>query len=251
MKNNITGIAILLYVFVGISTKQICCGVGLACFLNVWPAIVQYKVMKLDSKQKVIQLIGYISFIVASVLMAYMAIKVYLPMLRGYEESLLMNADKFIEWVMTIVALISPIPIEAVITKCASIVIVLDVNTFHEEIEILKYQLAIPNRIVERNKYIVDDIARENDVNYELLLTILKLELIYRAIWSNRILEGVAVHWMKKRVIGWDYAIGICQMKISTVQKISRDNPMNFIDLLMKEDYSINVCGKYLKYLIH
>ena len=153
----VVGMAMILNVFLGFSTKQICYGVGVACFLNVWPAIIQYKLLKLNSKQKVMQLTGYLLFVVVSVLMTYMAIEVFLPILQGEDGDWLTNDNKVIEWMMAIIALIIPISIETVIAKFASIVVVLDLDTFHEDLEILKYQLAIPNRIVERNKYILDE----------------------------------------------------------------------------------------------
>ena len=243
-------ISIVLHCFFGFSTKQICCGIGLACFLNVWPAIIQYKVLKINSKQKLIQLLGYVSFIALSVLVVYVTIEICLPILIGVDKWEI-HDNKVIELLMSICMIILSIPVEVFIAKLTSLVVVLDLDTFHEEVEILENQLTIPNRVVERNKYIINDIAKENNISYELLAYIIRFEDLYRGALINKILENLVVKFDKNRAIKKDYSIGICQIKISTAQKVLRDTPFNFIDNLMKEDYNIDLCGKYLKSLIN
>ena len=103
---------------------------------------------------------------------------------------------------------------------------------------------------IQNNKYVIDNVAKECDINVILLKTILQLEIFYRGRAYYRIIERVLCKCFKRSAIKRDISIGIAQMKISTVQKVMRKNPYDFIRDITNDEMNIKVCGKYLRQLI-
>lgn len=143
-----------------------------------------------------------------------------------------------------------PIPIETILAKCSSIVIVQTVDTFVEEVYILEKQLNMKCMLIENNKYIIDDVAAENDIDVDLLKAILHLEIIYRNRLYYQAIEWIMCRCLKNIAIRNDISVGIAQIKVSTAQKILRQNPKDFIQKLLNDKFNIMVCGKYLHILI-
>lgn len=70
-----------------------------------------------------------------------------------------------------------PITIEAILSKFTRIVVVQTIDTFVEEVYILEHQLGMDNYLINKNKFVIDNAARENDINTVLLETVLRLEI--------------------------------------------------------------------------
>ena len=85
---------------------------------------------------------------------------------------------------------------------------------------------------VEHNKYLVDRVARENDINVALLETILRLEIFYRGRLYNKLLENCACKYFSTLAIKKNISVGVAQIKISTAARLLKENPYSFIKRL-------------------
>ena len=102
----------------------------------------------------------------------------------------------------------------------------------------------------KKNKYIIEKVAKENDINVTLLETILRLEIFYRGREYNKLLEKFICQYCSSVAIKKDISVGIGQIKISTAEKVLRTDAVNFIKQICKDEINIEICGKFLKELI-
>lgn len=241
---------IFLYQIIGFSEKQILIGIFISCFLNIWPAIIQYQLLRIiKSKTEWLLLLGYILFIGFSVFVAITTIRMLLPILIA-DRSIFLLGNQGISILITLITIAIPIPIEAIIAKFTHIVIVQKIDTFKEEIYIIQRQVQMDNIKIDKNKYLIDDVAKENDINVCLLYTIIKLEMIYRERLYYKILEYIACKVFRNYTIKKDFSVGLAQIKVSTAQKVLRKNPKLFVSKLVDDEFNINVCGKIIRCLI-
>lgn len=234
----------------GLSGKQIGIGIFIACFLNVWPAIIQNQLLKVrKNKTEWLILMGYIAFIIISILVEIMTIKLFIPILEG-NKTLYWLDNQAISLIVSLGLMVVPVSIEAIISKFARIVIVQTIDTLKEEIYILEHQLNMECQVIEKNKYIIEKVAKENDINVTLLETILRLEIFYRGREYNKLLEKFICQYCSSVAIKKDISVGIGQIKISTAEKVLRTDAVNFIKQICKDEINIEICGKFLKELI-
>ena len=121
---------------------------------------------------------------------------------------------------------------------------------FLEEIYIYEQQLNMPCRSVDINKFVIDDVAKSNDINTKFLETIVKLECFYRKRIYYKFIETLLTRLFSSYAIKKDISVGIAQIKVSTAQKVLRQNPYLFIKKLCNDQFNIEICGKYIKKLI-
>ena len=166
----------------GFSEKQIGIGIIVACFLNVWPAIIQHQLLKLKkTRTEWLILVGYIVFIGTSWFVEVVTVRLFIPVLQG-DSTIYWLDNQAITFLFSLIMMAFPIPLEAIISKFACVVVVQTIDTFIEEVYILEHQLNMECPQIEKNKYHIDRVARENDISILLLETVLRLEVFYRAV---------------------------------------------------------------------
>lgn len=173
-----------------LTEKQIGIGIFIACFLNVWPAIIQNQLLKLrKNRTEWFILLGYISFVGTSIFVEIMTIRLFIPLLEG-DITVYWLDNQAITVLLSLIMMAFPITVEAILSKLARIVVVVQtIDTFIEEVYILEHQLNMEHSFIERNRFAIDKAANENDINVVPLETILQLEVFYRGRMYNRILE--------------------------------------------------------------
>ena len=235
----------------GFDEKQIGIGIIGACFLNVWPAIIQHQLLKLKkTRTEWLILIGYIVFIGTSWFVAIVTVRLFIPVLRG-DSAVYWLDNQAITFLLSLIMMVFPIPLEAIISKFACVVVIQTIDTFIEEVYILEHQLNMECPQIEKNNYLIDRVARENDISTALLETILRLEVFYRGRVYNKILEKLVCIFLSKLAIKKDISVGIAQIRISTAKEILRENPEHFIKRICEDSLNIEVCGKLLKSMIN
>ena len=173
----------------------------------------------------------------------------FIPILEG-NKTLYWLDNQAISLIVSLGLMVVPVSIEAIISKFARIVIVQTIDTLKEEIYILERQLNMECQVIEKNKYIIEKVAKENDINVTLLETILRLEIFYRGREYNKLLEKFICQYCSSVAIKKDISVGIGQIKISTAEKVLRTDAVNFIKQICKDEINIEICGKFLKELI-
>ena len=93
---------------------------------------------------------------------------------------------------------------------------------------------------VAEDKYFIDRVARENDINTVLLETILRLEIFYRGRMYNRLLEKCACRFFSKIEIKKNITVGIAQIKISTAAEVLKEEPKRFIKKIC-DDWRLSI----------
>lgn len=235
----------------GFSEKQIDIGVLVACFLNVWPAIIQNQLLKLHkNKTEWLILAGYLLFIVTSLFIGMFTVRLFIPLLQG-DITVYWLDNQAITILVSLLLISFPITLEAILAKFTRIVVVQTIDTFLEEVYILEHQLNMKCSLVEKNKFLIDKVARENDINVILLETILRLEIFYRGRLYNRVLEKIICRYFSWIAIKKDITVGIAQIKISTAEKVLRESSQSFIKKICDDTLNIEICAKLLKNLIN
>ena len=166
------------------------------------------------------------------------------------DESIYWLDNQAISLIISLIVVAIPIPVETIIAKFTHVVIVQRVDTFREEVYICEKQLNMDYTSINLNKYKIDDVAMDNDINIELIETIIKLECLYRERLYYRFVENVLTKYFSKYAIRKDISVGIAQIKISTAQKMLRQNPNLFIKKICNDEINIELCGKYIKSII-
>lgn len=241
----------ILNCIAGLTGKQIAIGVFIACFLNLWPAIKMNRLMKLNkSKREWFVLVEYIMFIFCSVLISIITVSTFIPLLKG-NITIYWFDNQAIAILISLFITVLPFPLEAVLSKATRIVIVRTVDTFLEEVYILEQQLNMESPRIKRNRYLIDNLARENDINAILLEAILNLEIFYRGRIYNSILEKIICQFFSEIAIKKDISVGIAQIRISTAENVLKEDSQNFIKQLCDDEMNIAICAKLLKNLIN
>lgn len=234
----------------GLASKQIAIGIFLSCFLNIWPAIIQHRLLRIDKSCKEwYLLIGYLLFIIFSILVEQITINILIPVLCGNKELFLFD-NQTVSILFTLFFMAIPIPIELVMAKISYVVIDNELDTFLEEIYILERKLNQECPKIKNNIYLIDNVAREKNININLITTILKLELFYRNRFYYYFLEKFLCRFLSKVAINKDISVGIAQIKISTAQKLLHQNPNKFIKNITNDDFNIQLCAHYIRDLI-
>ena len=241
---------LFLYKIGNFTEMQIAMGIFISCFLNIWPAVIEYHLLKIiKSKTEWLLLLGYLFFIIFSVFVEFVTIRLLLPILLG-DESIYWLDNQAISLIISLIVVAIPIPVETIIAKFTHVVIVQRVDTFREEVYICEKQLNMDYTSINLNKYKIDDVAMDNDINIELIETIIKLECLYRERLYYRFVENVLTKYFSKYAIRKDISVGIAQIKISTAQKMLRQNPNLYIKKICNDEINIELCGKYIKSII-
>ena len=241
---------IVLAEILDFTETQIAIGIFISCFINIWPAIVENHLLKVtNSKEEWLLLLGYICFVFFSIGVGILTLRLFLPILYGNEHIYWLD-NQAISLFLALITMAIPIPVESCIAKFSHVAIVQKIDTFLEEIYIYEQQLNMPCRSVDINKFVIDDVAKSNDINTKFLETIVKLECFYRKRIYYKFIETLLTRLFSSYAIKKDISVGIAQIKVSTAQKVLRQNPYLFIKKLCNDQFNIEICGKYIKKLI-
>ena len=104
---------------------------------------------KKKNKTEWLILMGYIAFIIISILVEIMTIKLFIPILEG-NKTLYWLDNQAISLIVSLGLMVVPVSIEAIISKFARIVIVQTIDTLKEEIYILERQLNMECQVIEK-----------------------------------------------------------------------------------------------------
>lgn len=240
-----------LKLFLGYTEKQIGIGIFIACFLNIWPAIIQNQLLKLrKNRTEWLILCGYLLFIATSIFVEIMTIRLFIPLLKG-DTTVYWLDNQAITMFFSLILLAFPVTVEAILSKFARIVVVQTIDTFVEEVYILEHQLNMEHPLIEENKFIIEKIARDNDVSVVLLETVLRLEIFYRGRKYNRMIERFICRFFPRIAIKKNISVGVAQIRISTAEEILRENPFNFIKKICDDKLNIEICARLLRNIIN
>lgn len=235
-----------------VGKEEILLGVGIAAFLNVWPAVVQYHLLSLfNTADKFRLLFGYICFICFSVLFSYISIEYILKSLRGDSVFGIVDSKGF-ELLISLLLSGLAINVETMLSRFAKFECRLDLKTFRTDLEILLTQAVLEEGEINIYQYEINREAIENHITRELLESILILERIYRGAWYYRCLEILFCKkgFFQKIAVRNDISVGIGQIKISTAQRLLKQNPYAFINKMLDASFGIKLCAKYLKEIV-
>ncbi len=236
----------------GVGKEEILIGVGIAAFLNVWPAVVQYHLLSFfNTADKVRLLFGYICFICFSILFSYISIEYIFKSLQG-DSVFGIGDSKGFELLISLLLSGLAINVESVLSRFAEFECRLDLKTYRTDLEILLTQTELEESEINIYQFEIDQEARENHITRELLETILILERIYRGAWYYRGLEILLckIGFFKRVAIRYDISVGVGQIKISTAKRLVKQNPYAFIDKMLDASFGIKLCAKYLKEIV-
>lgn len=152
-------------------------------------------------------LCGYFLFIATSIFVEIMTIRLFIPLLKG-DTTVYWLDNQAITMFFSLILLAFPVTVETILSKFARIVVVQTIDTFVEEVYILEHQLNIECPLIEENKYIIEKIARDNDISVVLLETVLRLEIFYRGRIYNRMIEKFACRFFPRIAIKKNISVG-------------------------------------------
>ena len=238
---------------IGIHNEEILIGVGTAAFLNVWPPIMQYRLLFIfeNKAEKNRLLFGYICFICFSILFSYISIEYILKSLQG-ESVFGVTDSKGFEILISLLFSGLAINAETILSRFAKFEYSLDIETYRTDLEILLVQVEIEEGEMDIYHYEIEQGAKEYQITEELLRTILVLEKIHRGAWYYKYLELLfcKVKVLQRIAIHRDISVGLGQIKISTAQALLKKNPYSFIDKMPEASFGVKLCANYLGDLV-
>ncbi|SEN53422.1 hypothetical protein SAMN05216454_10576 [Peptostreptococcus russellii] len=239
-----------LYSICNYSEKQIVLGIFIVTFLNIWPAIIQNHLLKFrNNTTEWSLLLHYIIFVIVSITICKLTITIFIPVLKGAKLFVFLD-NKAMTFIISLFLIAFPIELEKIIDKLFRVVIIENADSYREELYILENQLNMKNYYIEKNKIIIDSVARKYDINIDILEAILKLEIFYRRRLFYPIFEKILCKYFSNYAIKKDISVGIAQIKISTAEKILNKDSREFIKKICYDDMNIDVCARLIKLLI-
>lgn len=245
----ISFLSIILRKICGFGEKNIYIGIFAACFLNIWPAVIQYHLIQFwKSNERAKLLLGYILYTVFSVLFSVLSLQCVIPMLFEQKTYEILDNPVY-SIILTLIGYILPVGIENILAK-GSVVVNENIDSFNEKLLILNEQLQIDSDITKYYKYEVEEECEKNYVPPTLLMTIIQLEVLNRGTWFYRNIEKLVCRFAPKYAAKKDFSIGLTQIKISTAQEIIRKSPDTFLMKMFDDRFNIMLCSKLLKKLL-
>lgn len=240
----------LLHIF-DINKWHIVTGIFLSSYLNVWPAIKQYQLLRLKKSDAAWKLLlAYFLFIIISCLIVILTSDQLIPSFYNKPTVLNFFSNPSVSVVFSLVLYLIPFSIEKTAAKLFRVVNERIIDTFKAEIKVLEVLISIknPNMIPYHKE--IEKSALENNIPLELLETILFLENVYRNSYMNTLIEKIICIFFRPIAIKKDISIGLSQIKISTATQVMNLSNYEVIPLLICENSNINICARYLKQIL-
>lgn len=229
------------------NNKQILlCGIGLGSFLQIWPAIVNYHLMRFPfRKHKLFYLLGCFVYVIMCIFSVWIAFSLLFPLLRGEKELYILN-NTGVQVVMTLVSYSFVGTFELLFSKENRERRYVNIEGFKEEKQILQGQIEIESFYVDLYCNEIERYSAQNDISAQVLRGILILEFIHRGSFITRTLEKALCKCFPIRAIKRNLSVGLGQIKISTAKDVLEESPEKFIHKLCETDFNIQVCAKYI-----
>lgn len=226
-------------------------GISFGSFLLTWPSIYMYRLaFHCRNKVKRNYFLGCLMsiwFTYSAVILSYDFI---LPSLRGtYEISFLGNTGW--QLILSILGVVVPNPLNAIMRKNVSEHAYYgECDTFEGDLRILENRIHLEYEFINDKIKFIQAAAKKYDIPEKLLFIVLSIERINRDIAIVRIAE-----WLICRISTWmaykmNLSVGIAQLSIPTVKRLTNDPLETFVMKLFDDEYSIYICARYLKALI-
>lgn len=245
----VIGLTLLLYRVCRLTPAQIYLGVLCACILNVWPPIVQYRLyLCINNRDKLICFLSYVGFVIFSVTISVTTVRYLAPMLFDDVQVYLISNDGM-GIILAFLSYVIPFSFETALAKATRVHTNADIDAYHEDLKIINTQLYFYEHVTSNYYYEMDRICQENDLNIELLKTIVLLEHIHRGKWYYKIGEWLVCKLIPLFAIKRDFSVGIAQIKISTAKDLLQKSPTKFTSKLVDTEFNLEVCAMLLKKL--
>ncbi len=226
--------------------QRLVVGIGLGSFLQVWPAIVNYHLLRLPlRREKLAYLLGCISYIAVCVAAVWITFHLLFPLLREEKEVYLLN-NSGVQIVMTLISYSFLGGFELLFSKEKRTRRYISIEGFEEEKKILQVQMEIESFYVDLYSNEIKKYSIQNGISERMLRGILILEFIHRGAFIIRTFESVVCKCMPMLAIKHDFTVGLGQIKISTAKNVLQESPLKFIHKLCETDFNIQVCARYI-----
>ena len=242
----------IFFYLIGFQEFEIYCGMFISAFLNVWPAIVQYRLITIKASwEKIRLLFGYSLFVVFTTLFSYISLNIIYRSLIG-DFSFGPFDSKGFDILFALFIAACSCSMETILSKFALLSKGIDIESFRIDKEILVNRIIIEEDIIDAYSYEIEQCASENNVPKELLKTLIILEYIHRGQWYIRVIEWIIcrLRFSYPLAIKKDLSLGIAQIKISTAKDLLEETPYSFIRYMTDPLFSIKLCGKYIRKII-
>lgn len=237
------------FYLLGIPSEEIYFGVFVSAFLNVWPAVVQYKLITFTaSADKLKLLLGYGAFVIFSVLFSYISINyIY----RSFDGEMVFGIleSKGADILLSLFAAAGLCSIETVIGRLAHVKRHVDIDSFRVDKELLLDRVYFEEVMINEYCYEIQSASEKYGISQNILKYLLILEYIYRGQWYIRLIERVICRFsiFYSFAIRRDLSMGMAQIKISTAKELIKCNPRSFIPKMCDPAFSIDLCAAYIR----
>lgn len=234
---------------IGYSNKVIFLGFVIKEFLQIWVAICQLKICNKWNKFKVIYFLACMGYFVSSLFYAFWSLKQFIPAITNGVPFIIIS-NEAVNFVITLVLYIVPLPLNYHLISKKLNVKYTDIESLHADTIVVMNQIDDERQFIDEYSFEIEKYAEENNIPKELLEGILCLEYTNRGSIFNRILERFMVKISKRFVITKDFSIGLAQIKPSTAKALLKKSPYEFIDKMLNNDFSIQLCAKLLRRIL-
>lgn len=249
LKIFITFAVCFIFHFLSFSDKVLLLAFFIKEFLQIWVAMVQLKIFSKWNKFKIKYFFTCICYFLSALFYAWWSLYQLIPAFTEGKPLLLFSND-FANVVISMFLYIVPIPLDYGLISSKMNIKYTDIDSFHADTIIAINQMDIESLYVDEYNYEIQKYSKENNIPYELLHTILCLEYANRSSYGYKFIENVLVKFFKNTVVKMDISIGLSQIKPSTAKELLKKSPYEFLDDMMNNDFSIQLCAKLLRSIL-
>lgn len=221
-------------------------GVVIGAFLNVWPAIVYFKLLKIPTnKNRIIILSRYLLFIANAWIIVYFMESVIDKSLSGKNTLFLDNS--FFSFMIGLFLTIFPMLIDKIVSQYYYINFPLEIDFFKEEVQLTLKKIRMNEIYVEElYENEIYKHSQKYNLNPKLITYIMSFEDFYRGGYLWQIAEKIYCYYFYDFAIKKDASIGISQMKISNIAKTLKMSPLRFKKRLFNPNFMIRTTCKFV-----
>lgn len=245
----VTFIVCFIFHFLSYSNKVLLLAFIVKEFLQIWVAIVQLKIFSSWNKFKIKYLCTCFFYLASAIFYAWWSLYQLIPSFTDGKPLILFSND-FANAIISIILYIIPIPLDYGLISSRMNVKYTDIDSLHADTRIVLNQMEMECPFVDEYCYEIEKHAEESNVPIDLLYTILCLEYTNRSSCGYRFIENLLVKYFKKLTIRKDISIGLSQIKPSTAKELIKKSPYEFLENLINNEFSIQLCAKLLRNIL-
>lgn len=245
----ITFIVSGLFLWLGFSKKIILTGFISKELLQIWVSFSYLKIFSKWNKFKLKYFFICVLSFALSLLYAWWCLYQLIPAFTKDKELIVFSNDA-VTTLLSIILYVIPISIDYAIIPKRIGVKYNDIDSLHADLIVLRNLIELECAYIDSYENEIEKYSKENNIPKQLLYSVLCLEYTNRSSVFYKWIEKLLVKTFKGIVVKKDISIGLAQIKPSTAKEVLKESPYEFIDKMLGNVFSVELCAKLLRLIL-